>query len=86
MKIKIETSYIPLILAHDDLPDGVELMHQPVSERRDLTISSVAVGTISFVSGVSASVIASWIYEKIKRVKSRPEFFIKINTDFHVTK
>ncbi len=68
MKIKIETTYIPLILAYDDLPDGVELIRQPVNERRDINYTPVAVGILSFASGVSASLVASWIYEKIKKI------------------
>lgn len=79
MEIKIETTYIPLILAYDDLPNGVELIRQPLTERRDINYTSVAVGILSFASGVSASLVASWIYEKIKRIKDKPEFMIKIN-------
>ncbi len=79
MKIKLETTYIPLILAYDDLPDGVELVRQPVMERRDIEYTSVAVGILSFASGVSASLVASWIYEKIKKIKEKPDFLIKIN-------
>ena len=79
MKIKLETTYIPLILAYDDLPDGVELVRQPVMERRDIEYTSVAVGILSFASGVSASLVASWIYEKIKKIKDKPDFLIKIN-------
>jgi len=79
MKIKIETTYIPLILAYDDLPNGVELIRQPVMERRDINYTSIAVGILSFASGVSASLVASWIYEKVEKVKDKPEFSIKIN-------
>lgn len=79
MKIKLETTYIPLILAYDDLSDGVELVRQPVMERRDIEYTSVAVGILSFASGVSASLVASWIYEKIKKIKDKPDFLIKIN-------
>ena len=79
MQIKIETTYIPLILAYDDLPEGVDLIRQPVMERRDINYTSVAVGILSFASGVSASLLASWIYEKIIKIKDNPEFLIKIN-------
>lgn len=79
MKIKIETTFIPLLLAYDDLPDGVELIREPVMERRDADYTSVAVGILTFASGVSASLIASWIYEKIKKAKDKPQFSIKIN-------
>ena len=79
MEFKITTNFIPLILAYDDLPDGVELIRQPVMERRDISYESIAVGVLSFASGVSASLVASWIYEKIKKVKEKPDFKIKIN-------
>jgi len=75
----IETNYIPLILAYDDLPEGVELIRKPVIERRDINYIPVAVGILSFASGVSASLVASWIYEKIKKIKDKPDFLIKIN-------
>ncbi len=79
MEIKIETTFIPLILAYDDLPEGVEFIRQPVMERRDADYLAVATGLLTFVSGVSASIIGAWIYNKIKKVKDKPEFWIKIN-------
>lgn len=79
MDIKIETTFIPLILAYDDLPEGVKLIRQPMVERRDVGFAAVAIGILTFTSSVSANVIAAWIYDKIKRVKDRPEFSIKIN-------
>ncbi len=79
MEIKIETTFLPLILAYDDLPDGVELIRIPQIEKRDLGYESVAVGVLSFGSGVAASIIAAWIYDKIKRVTDRPEFKLKIS-------
>ena len=78
MEIKIETTFLPLVLAYDDLPDGVELIRVPQMERRDLGLS-IAVGVLSFGSGVAASIIAAWIYDKIKSVKDKPEFKIKIS-------
>ena len=79
MEIRIETTFIPLILAYDDLPVGVTLIRQPVMERRDAGYVAVATGVLTFASGVSAGLIANWIYDKIKRVKDKPEFSIKIN-------
>jgi hypothetical protein len=79
MKIKLETTFIPLILAYDDLPKGVELIREPVREQRDINYIPVAVGILSFASGVSVSLVASWIYEKIKKIKDKPDFLIKIN-------
>ena len=70
MELKITTNFIPLILAYDDLPNGVQLIRQPVMERRDISYSSIAVGILSFASGVSASLVASWIYEKIKKLRA----------------
>lgn len=79
MDIKIETTFIPLILAHDDLPDGVTLRRHPAVEHRRDGYVDAAIGILTFASSISASVIAAWIYDKIKRVKDRPEFSIKIN-------
>ncbi|MGD2080097.1 MAG: hypothetical protein PVJ36_03060 [Nitrospirota bacterium] len=79
MEIRIETNYIPLILAHDDLPDGVQLTRLPFVERRDLDAESIATGVLTFSSGIAASLIASWIYDKIKKFKDRPELSIRIN-------
>lgn len=79
MQIRIETTFIPLILAHDDLPDGVTLTRLPaVEHRRDGYVDAV-IGILTFASNVSAGLIANWIYDRIKRVKDKPEFSIKIN-------
>lgn len=79
MKITIETTFIPLILAYDDLPAGVTLTRKPFMERRDADYVAVATGILTFASGVSAGIIANWIYDKIKKVKDEPRFSIKIN-------
>ena len=79
MEIRIETTFIPLILACDDLPKGVDLIRQPVMERRDADYIAVATGVLTFASGVSASIIGAWIYDKIRKVKDKPQFWIKIN-------
>ncbi len=79
MEIEIETTYLPLVLAYDDLPDGVELIRTPQIELRGLGYESIAIGILSFGSGVAAGVVAAWIYDKIKGVKDRPEFSLKIS-------
>jgi hypothetical protein len=79
MEIRIDTPFIPLIFAYDDLPEGVKLIRQPMEERRDADYVAVATGVLTFVSGVSASIIAAWIYDKIKKVKDEPQFWIKID-------
>lgn len=79
MQIRIETTFIPLILAYNDLPEGVTLVRQSaVEHRRDGYVDAV-IGILTFASSVSAGLIANWIYDKIKRVKDKPEFSIKIN-------
>ena len=78
MEMKIETTFLPLVCAYDDLPDGVNLIRIPQIERRQLGYGAIAIGILSFGSGVAASVIGAWIYEKIKRVRDRPEFKLKI--------
>jgi hypothetical protein len=84
MEIRIETTFIPLILAYDDLPVGVTLIRQPVMERRDAGYVAVATGVLTFASGVSAGIIANWIYEKINWVGDKPEFSIKISKNMTV--
>ncbi|MFA6412499.1 MAG: hypothetical protein WCW53_07355 [Syntrophales bacterium] len=80
MEIKIETTFIPLILAYDDFPEGVQIIrHQPAMERRNVDYSALATGILIFASNVSAGILAAWIYDKIKRVKDKPSFLIKIN-------
>jgi len=79
MEIRIETTFIPLILAYNDLPEGVTLIRRPLMERRDADYVAVAKAVLTFANGVSAGLIANWIYDKIKRVKDKPEFSIKIN-------
>lgn len=79
MEIKIETTFVPLILAYDDLPKGVALIRQPVMERRDADYLAVATGVLNFASGISAGIIGAWIYDKIKKAKDKPKFWIKIN-------
>lgn len=80
MEIKIETTFIPLILASDDFPEGVQITRrQPEIERRNADYSAIATGILTFASSVSASIVAAWIYDKIKKAKDKPGFQIKIN-------
>ena len=79
MEIRIETTFLPLILAHKDLPEGVTLTHQPIYERRDFGYVAIATGILIFASNVTASILGTWICDKIKKVKDKPEFTIKIN-------
>lgn len=80
IEIKIETTFTPLILAYNDFPKGVQIIHrQPEMARRSANYSDIAIGVLTFASGVSASIVAAWIYDKIKRVKDKPGFQIKIN-------
>jgi len=79
MEITSETTFLPLILAYDDLPAGVKLIRQPAVERRSADYSAIVTGVLTFSSSVSASIVAAWIYDKIKKVKDKPEFRIKIN-------
>ena len=50
-----------------------------MKERRDADYVAVATGVLTFASGVSASIIAAWIYDKIKKVKDERQFWIKID-------
>ena len=80
MEIKIETTFIPLVLAYNDLPEGVQIIRcRPEMARRSIDYSDIATGVLTFASGVSASIVAAWIYDKIKGIKDKPGFQIKIN-------
>jgi len=78
VKIRIKTTFIPLISTWDDLPDGVTLIPQRAIEKRSDGYG-FAEGVLTFVSGVSVSIIGAWIYDKIKEVKDKPQVWIKIN-------
>jgi len=79
MKIKIETSFTPLISARNGLPAGVKLSPQRAIERRSNGDESVAIVVLTFALGVPATIIGAWIYDKIKEVKDKSQFWIKIN-------
>jgi hypothetical protein len=80
MEIKIETNYIPLLRAYDDYPEGFDLKLLPSIEHRDAGFSDIVAGLFSFSVGVSGSILASWIYDKLKRVKTnRDKLILKIN-------
>lgn len=79
MEIRIETNYIPLILTSEDLPTGIQKRIIPTIEYRGLDYESLAIGVFSFAAGVSGKVLASWIYDRIKKVKDKPGLKLKIN-------
>ena len=76
MQIQLETNYIPLIRAFDDLPDGVSKKIISTIEQRDSYMDPLAAAIFTFANGVAASLFASWIYNKLK---GHPGTKIKIN-------
>lgn len=80
MEIKIETNYIPLLRAYDDYPEGFNLKLLPSIERRDAWVTDIVTGLFTFSVSISGSILASWIYDKLKRVKTnRDKLYLKIN-------
>jgi len=79
MKIKIETNFIPLILAYDDLPEGVTLDRLPFIEKRSADFSDLATGILSFSLNISSGIVAAWIYDKIKNLPNKDKLILKIN-------
>ncbi len=75
MEIKIETNFIPLILAYDP-PDGITKRVIPTLERRDGISESIASAVFIIGSGALAQILGAWIYDKLKQHKDRA--YIKI--------
>ena len=49
-----------------------------MKERRDADYVAVATGVLTFASGVSASIIAAWIYDKIEKSKMNVNSGLKL--------
>lgn len=75
--MKIETTFIPLVLAEP--PEGITRVSQQAARSRDLSADTVATAIYSLASSVSASVFAAWLYDRIKKVKDKPQFRIRVN-------
>ena len=73
-EIKIETDFVPLTI-YQDLPQGISKIGNK-SEKRDLSGGGFAVVVFGFAYSVSAGVLGSWIYDKIK---NKPNTIIRIN-------
>lgn len=78
MEIEIETNFIPLILAYEDMPPGVTKKIILCSEMRNGISEGIAIAIFSFGTGVTASLFASWIYDKLKKHKDH-KIYLKIN-------
>ena len=76
MEIEIETNFIPMILADEDLPNGVTKRVIPRIEKRDFS-EPVASAIFILASGVTAKVLGSWIYDKL--VKHKERTYLKID-------
>jgi hypothetical protein len=78
IEIEIETNYIPLIkMPYDDFPEGVTKRDISPIEVRGLSPESVATAIFAFTTGVTGKVLASWIYDKLKKHKDKA--YLKID-------
>ncbi len=79
MEIKVETNYTPLVHGNEGLPVGIKKRVIPTIEYRSIDSESIAIAVFSFTAVVTGKVLASWIYDKIKRFKDKPDLILKIN-------
>ena len=79
MEIKIETNYLPLVRDSGDLPPGIEKRILPTVEKRSIDYDSIGILVLSFPLTVAGNILASWIYDRIKKVKDQPGIKLKIN-------
>ena len=75
--INIETTFIPL--AFLDPPEGVTKVSCHADGKRDAGAEPVAQVIYTLLLGVPAGVLSAWIYDKIRGVKDKPEFRLRIN-------
>lgn len=73
-EIQIKTDFVPLTI-FQDLPQGISKIGN-THEKRDLGVGGLVSVVFGFASGVSASVLGAWIYDKLRNA---PKSIIKIN-------
>jgi hypothetical protein len=68
MEIKIETLFVPLVFElKKQPPEGISVYVPPVEMKRTIDSQDIALAIITTISlGIPASVLANWIYDKIK--------------------
>ena len=79
MKIIVTSQHLPAIfmLRQGQVPAGVTVEIPEVVERRGIGFETVATAILSFGSGVAASILANWLYEKLR---DKPTTRITITT------
>ena len=75
--INIETTFIPL--AFLDPPEGVTKVSCHADGKREAGSESFAQVIYTLLIGVPAGVLSAWIYDKIRGVKDKSEFRLRIN-------
>lgn len=75
--INIETTFVPL--AFLDPPDGIKKLSSHYDGKRDGSSEPVAQVIYTLLLGVPAGVLSAWIYDKIRGVKDKSEFRMRIN-------
>ena len=77
MEIRVETEFIPLVFElQQDAPEGVSVKVLPFEMRRHWGGHDVALAFINFAGGVSASLVAAWLFEKLKKGKEHTKISV----------
>ena len=65
--ITITTRFPPVaFILQESAPDGVTVSFGPIIERRDFGTQELISISIGFAAGIPSSMIASWLYDKLK--------------------
>jgi hypothetical protein len=78
MRITVETKHVPTVFdLKRDPPEGVEVRAPPVVLGRSLDSQELLVAVVSVAAGVPASLIANWLFEKLKKGKEHTKVRIR---------
>jgi hypothetical protein len=65
--ITVSTRFPPVaFILQESAPDGVPVSFGPIIERRDFGSQDMINISIGFVAGIPGSMIAAWLYDKLK--------------------
>jgi hypothetical protein len=69
--ITVTTRFHPVaFILRDSAPDGVTVSFGPIIERRDFGTQDLITISIGFVAGIPSSMVAAWLYDKLKGQKT----------------
>lgn len=78
MEIRVETKHFPLLfMLKNDAPEGVTVNVRPVIASRSLDSQELAVAVVSVAAGVPVSLLANWLFEKLKKGKEHTKIRIR---------